>query len=51
VIGDCFGMEETSEPSDWLAGAVIEFGGDIGPEPVQVRLEGLEFGVEEEAVS
>jgi hypothetical protein len=48
-------MEATSESSadsgDWLAGAVIEFGGDIGPEHVDVRLEGLEFGVEEEAVS
>jgi hypothetical protein len=48
-------MEATSESQadsgDWLAGAVIEFGDDIGPEPVDVRLEGLEFGVEEEAVT
>jgi hypothetical protein len=37
----------TAESGDWLAGAVIEFGGDIGPEHVEMQLEGLEFGVEE----
>jgi hypothetical protein len=38
---------DTADGGDWLAGAVIEFGGDIGPEHVEVRLEGLEFGAEE----
>ena len=43
-------MEATSESGnadDWLAGAMVEAGGEIGPEPVQVALEGLEFGQDE----
>jgi hypothetical protein len=45
------GMEATSESAsaeDWLAGAIVEAGGDIGPEPIQVPLEGLEFGLDEQ---
>jgi hypothetical protein len=49
-----FAMEATAESGagdDWLAGAMIEFGGEI-TERVDVPLEGLEFGSEaEEAVS
>jgi len=43
-------MEATSESSnaeDWLAGAMVEAGGEIGPEPIEVPLEGIEFGSEE----
>jgi hypothetical protein len=43
-------MDATSESDnaeDWLAGAMVEAGGDFGPEPVQVPLEGLEFGLDE----
>jgi hypothetical protein len=43
-------MEATSEAGnadDWLAGAMVEAGGEIGPEPVEVPLEGLEFGQDE----
>lgn len=38
-------MEETSQAGnadDWLAGAMVEAGGEIG-EPVEVRLEGLDL--------
>jgi hypothetical protein len=39
------GMEATSdnEQSDWLAGAMVEFGGEIS-EHADVPLEGIEFG-------
>ena len=43
-------MEATSESGnadDWLAGAMVEAGGEIGPEPLEVPLEGLEFGLDE----
>lgn len=45
-------MEATAESGagdDWLAGAMVEFGGDIA-ERVDVPLEGLEFGTEAEEV-
>lgn len=50
-FGDRVRMEATSESGgdsgDWLAGAIIEFGCELGPEHVTVQLEGLEFGAEE----
>lgn len=41
-------MEETSasDQSDWLAGAMIEFGGEV-EEQADVPLDGLEFGDDE----
>jgi|SoiMethySBSTD1v2_1073268.scaffolds.fasta_scaffold6187057_2 hypothetical protein len=44
-IGDRCAMEATSEPGpvdDWLAGAMIEFGGEI-EERADVPLEGMVF--------
>jgi hypothetical protein len=37
------GAGETSPSADWLAGATLEFGGDV-EEAAQVALEGVEFG-------
>jgi hypothetical protein len=45
-------MEDTAQSQseqhsdDWLAGATIEFGGEVG-ECTQVALEGIEFGSDE----
>lgn len=44
-------MEATSESGsadDWLAGAMVEAGGEFGPEPIEVPLEGVEFGLDDE---
>ena len=40
------GASETSSGDDWLAGATLEFGGEI-EESAQVALEGVEFGNDE----
>lgn len=43
-------MEATSESGnaeDWLAGAMVEAGGEFGPEHVEVPLEGIEFDQDE----
>lgn len=53
AIGEIGRMEATSEPApadDWLAGAMIEFGGEI-EEQVDCPLEGLEFGDEAPALA
>jgi hypothetical protein len=42
-------MEATAESGasdDWLTGAMVEAGGECGPEHVEVALEGLEFGTD-----
>jgi hypothetical protein len=39
--------EHSGHAADWLAGAMIEFGGEI-EEPAQVALDGIEFGSDDE---
>ena len=39
--------EHGANAEDWLAGAMIEFGGEI-EEPTEVALDGVEFGTDDE---